>query len=212
MRLGSLVPRLRSPHLRVLQEREFDRVGGNRPIRADVRVIAATHRDLPAAIKAGTFRPVLQDQRLSIEVPPLRARKQDIRLLVEYFIDRYSSKVGREIRRIDKESMESLQSYPWPGNIRELQNVIERSVILDDSEDFSVDESWLSNRSDSTESLPAELVAQEKARIEQALAATKGKVSGASGAAAKLGMPASTLDSKIKSLKIDKRRFQSAHL
>jgi PAS domain S-box-containing protein len=211
--IGELTPEVQIALLRVLQEREFDRVGGNRPIRADVRVIAATHRDLPAAIKAGTFRSDLfyRINVFPIEVPPLRARKQDIRLLVEYFIDRYSSKVGRRIRRIDKKSMESLQSYPWPGNIRELQNVIERSVILDDSEDFSVDASWLSQGQGSAESLPDELVAQERARIEQALAATKGKVSGASGAAAKLGMPASTLDSKIKSLKIDKRRFQSAY-
>jgi formate hydrogenlyase transcriptional activator len=196
--------------LRVLQEREFDRVGGGRPIRADVRVISATHRDLPAAIEAGTFRSDLfyRINVFPIEVPPLRERKEDIRLLVEYFIDRYSNRDGKKIRRIDKESLDRLQSYPWPGNIRELQNVIERSVIVCDTEDFSVDESWLSQGRNVGRPLSDELVSQEKELIESALAKTKGRVSGPTGAAAMLGMPASTLDSKIKALKIDKRRFQ----
>ena len=186
-------------------------MGGNRPIRADARVIAATHRDLPGAITAGTFRSDLfyRINVFPIEAPPLRARKEDIRLLVAYFIDRYSSKSGKKFRRIEKKTMESLQSYPWPGNIRELQNVIERSVIVCETEDFSVDESWLSHEDDSGQPLADELANQEKSRIEAALAATKGRVSGGSGAAARLGMPASTLDSKIKSLKIDKRRFQT---
>jgi len=198
--------------LRVLQEKEFDRVGGGgRPIRANVRVITATHRDLPGAIAAGTFRSDLfyRINVFPLEVPPLRERKKDIRLLVEYFIDRYASKVGKTIRHIDRKTLERLQSYPWPGNIRELQNVIERSVILCDTEEFSIDESWLSERPSSTRPLPEEIGAQEKALIEAALAKTGGRVSGPSGAAVELGMPASTLDSKIKSLKIDKHRFRA---
>jgi len=177
-----------------------------------VRVIAATHRDLPAAANAGTFRSDLyyRINVFPIEVPPLRARKEDIRLLVEYFIDRYSSKAGKKFRRIERKTMDSLLTYPWPGNIRELQNVIERSVIVCDSEDFSVDESWLSHDRESSRSLPDELSTQEKERIEEALAATKGRVSGATGAAARLGMPASTLDSKIKSLKINKHQYKAS--
>ena len=198
--------------LRVLQEREFDRVGGTRPIRADVRVIAATHRDLPATIDAGTFRSDLfyRINVFPLEVPPLRQRKEDIRLLVAYFIDRYSNKLGKKISSIDRKSLERLQTYPWPGNIRELQNVVERSVIVCDKEEFAVDESWLSQGKQAGRPMSDELVSQEKQMIEAALAETGGRVSGPSGAAVKLGMPASTLDSKIKSLKIDKRRFQTA--
>jgi len=142
-------------------------------------------------------------------MPPLRSRREDIRLLVEYFIDRYSNKAGKKIRRIDKKSLDHLQSYPWPGNIRELQNVIERSVIVCDTEDFSVDESWLSHERMASRPLSVELVTQEKEIIEAALAQTGGRVSGPAGAAARLRMPASTLDSKIKSLKINKRRFNT---
>jgi formate hydrogenlyase transcriptional activator len=208
--IGELTAETQVALLRVLQEREFDRVGGTRPIRADVRVITATHRDLLAAVAAGTFRSDLfyRINVFPVEVPPLRERKEDIRLLVEYFIDRYATKMGKKITSIDKKSLEHLQSYSWPGNIRELQNVIERSVIVCDSSEFSVDESWLNVKPGSSRPLREDLVGQEKERIEAALAEAKGRVSGASGAAAKLGIPASTLDSKIKSLKIDKRRFQ----
>jgi formate hydrogenlyase transcriptional activator len=201
--------------LRVLQEREFERVGGNQPIRADVRVIAATNRDLKAAIASGAFRSDLF-YRLSvfpIEMPPLRERKDDIAMLVEYFIDRYASDAGKEIRNINKKSMELLQSYPWPGNIRELQNVIERSVILCETDTFSVDESWLSRETPPTLSASQPLVqtltTQQRAIIEAALAETRGQVSGPSGAAAKLGMRPSTLESKIRSLKINKHGFKS---
>ncbi len=201
--------------LRVLQEREFERVGGSQPIRADVRVIAATNRDLKAAIASGAFRSDLF-YRLSvfpIEMPPLRERKDDIAMLVEYFIDRYASDAGKEIRNINKKSMELLQSYPWPGNIRELQNVIERSVILCETDTFSVDESWLSRETPPTLSagqpLVQTLTTQQKAMIEAALAETRGQVSGPSGAAAKLGMRPSTLESKIRSLKINKHGFKS---
>lgn len=174
-------------------------------------MIAATHRDLPAAIAAGTFRSDLfyRINVFPLEVPPLRERKEDIRLLVEYFIDRYSSKAGKTIKRIDKKSLGRLQSYPWPGNIRELQNVIERSVILCDTQDFSVDENWLLHEAQPARRLPHELVSQEREMIESALEECKGKVSGPSGAATKLGVPASTLDSKIRALGIDKRRFCS---
>jgi len=207
--IGELPAETQIALLRVLQEKEFQRAGSNQTIQANVRVIAATHRDLPAAIEAGTFRSDLY-YRINVfplEVPALRDRQEDIRLLVEYFIDRYAHKTGKQIRNIGRKSMERLQSYPWPGNIRELQNVIERSVILCDSETFSVDESWLSTAARLSRPLAQEMVSQEKELIEAALAECKGRVSGPSGAAAKLGMPPSTLDSKIRALKIDKHRF-----
>ena len=194
--------------LRVLQEREFERMGGSRPIRTDVRLVAATNRDLPAAIADGAFRSDLY-YRLNvfpIHIPPLRERKSDVRLLVEYFIDRFSSKTGKKIRHLDRRSLERLQNYAWPGNIRELQNIIERSVIVCDTENFYVDESWLTH---TPTRLADDLANQEKQIIEAALAQTNGRISGPTGAAARLGMPASTLDSKIKSLKINKRQFQT---
>jgi formate hydrogenlyase transcriptional activator len=207
--IGELPAETQIALLRVLQEREFQRVGSNQTIRANVRVIAATHRDLPAAIEAGTFRSDLyyRINVVPLEVPSLRERKEDIRLLIEYFIARYAGKAGKQIRHIERMSLDRLQSYSWPGNIRELQNVIERSMILCDSESFSVDESWLSTAQRSSRPLAQEMVSQEKEAIEAALAECKGRVSGASGAAAKLGMPPSTLDSKIRALKIDKCRF-----
>jgi len=202
--------------LRVLQEREFQRVGANASVKADVRVVAATNRDLRAAIAEGKFREDLF-YRLNvfpIEVPPLRERREDIALLVEYFVDRFASKAGKKITGIGKKSMEVLQAYSWPGNIRELQNVIERSVIVCESENLSVDQSWLERIAPAPDSgsqpLSERLAAQEKEIIEAALAETNGKVSGPRGAAARLGMPQSTLDSKIRSLKIDKYRFRKA--
>jgi transcriptional regulator with GAF, ATPase, and Fis domain len=202
--------------LRILQEHEFERVGGARPIRADVRVIAATNRDLEAAIRAGSFRSDLF-YRLNvfpIETPPLRERREDIPLLVEYFIDRYARKAGKHFKNVEKRTLQVLQSYPWPGNIRELQNVIERSVILCDSDIFSIDESWLPLPLPAAESkrhieLPRRLEAHEKNMIEEALKASRGRVFGPIGAAANLGIPRSTLESKIKSLKIDKNRFRT---
>ena len=200
--------------LRVLQEREYQRVGGNEPLAADVRVVTATNRNLQSAIAEGRFREDLF-YRLNvfpIEVPALRERKEDIPLLVEYFVDRYANKAGKRITGINKRSMELLQSYSWPGNIRELQNVIERSVIVCDSENLSIDESWLARTTPATDSsaqpLSVRLAFQEREIIEAALAETRGRVSGPSGAAAKLGIPQSTLDSKIRSLKIDKLRFR----
>ena len=202
--------------LRVLQEHEFERVGGRRPIRADVRVVAASNRDLQAAISAGSFRSDLfyRLHVFPIEMPSLRERREDIPLLVEYFIDRYARKAGKHFKNVEKRTVQVLQSYPWPGNIRELQNVIERSVILCESDIFSVDESWLPLPLPATESkrhieLPRRLEAQEKNMIEEALKASRGRVFGPTGAAAKLGIPRSTLESKIKSLTIDKNRFRT---
>jgi len=205
--------------LRVLQEREFERVGGTQPIKVDVRVIAATNRDLNAAVSSGSFRTDLfyRLQVFPIEIPPLRERREDIALLMEYFIDRYSRKARKNIRHVSQETLELLQSYAWPGNIRELQNVIERSVILCETETFSIDESWLPQQphpfliakpKNQTE-LPRRLEEQEKNMIEEALKASRGRVFGPTGAAAKLGIPRSTLESKIKSLKIDKNHFRS---
>jgi transcriptional regulator with GAF, ATPase, and Fis domain len=215
--VGELLPDTQVALLRVLQERELERVGGGEPIHIDVRVITATNRDLEAGVANGTFRQDLF-YRLNvfpIEVPPLRERKGDLLLLVEYFIDRYARKAGKSFRTVNKKSLDLLQSYSWPGNIRELQNVIERSVIVCETETFSVDESWLSRRPSATEpkvqfDFSEKLAAQEKEMIEAALRETKGRVFGPSGAAAKLGMPGTTLDSKIKSLKISKNRFKPA--
>jgi transcriptional regulator with GAF, ATPase, and Fis domain len=214
--IGELAAEMQIALLRVLQEREFQRVGGNESIKTDVRVVAATNRDLQSAIAEGGFRDDLF-YRLNvfpIEVPPLREREEDIPLLVEYFVDRYAGQIGKKITSISKKSMGLLQSYRWPGNIRELQNVIERSVIISDSENLSIDESWLAGNSTATDSsiqpFSEKLAAQEREMIESALAETNGRVSGPRGAAAKLGMPQSTLDSKIKALKINKHRFRRA--
>jgi PAS domain S-box-containing protein len=201
--------------LRVLQEHEFERVGGTGSIQTDVRVLAATNRDLETAIAAGTFRSDLF-YRLNvfpIEMPALRERRDDIPLLVEYFLDRYARKAGKNFKAVDRRSLELFQSYFWPGNIRELQNVIERSVIISETETFSVDESWLSRQSrvqprHSHPQLSTRFASTEKELIEAALGECHGRVSGLSGAAAKLGIPGSTLESKIKSLKIDKNRFK----
>jgi PAS domain S-box-containing protein len=213
--IGELPTETQIALLRVLQENEFERVGGSQSIQTDVRVIAATNRDLPTAIEAGTFRNDLF-YRLNvfpIEVPPLRERKEDIRLLVEYFIDRYASKFGKKIRSIDKQTLGILQSYSWPGNIRELQNVIERSVILTETETLALDESWLSREPvivpPANQQLSKKIMAQEKEIIEAALAESKGRISGPSGAAAKLSLPPSTLESKIRTLKINKHRFKT---
>jgi PAS domain S-box-containing protein len=215
--VGELPAETQIALLRVLQEHEFERVGGAGSMRTNVRVIAATNRDLEAGIAEGVFRSDLF-YRLNvfpIEIPPLRKRTQDIPTLVEYFVDRYARKAGKSFQTVNKRSLDLLQSYSWPGNIRELQNVIERSVIVCETETFSVDESWLSRRSSATEpkmelDFSEKLAAQEKAMIEAALRETKGRVFGPSGAAAKLGMPGTTLDSKIKSLKISKNRFKTA--
>src|SRR6185503_1645263 len=198
--------------LRVLQEREFERVGGRERIRVDVRVIAATNRDLTAAVADGSFREDLF-YRLNVfplEMPPLRERQDDIPVLVEYFIGRYSRKAGKTFKRVSKRTLDRLQSYRWPGNVRELQNVIERSVIVSDSDEFAVDESWLSTAQpvDRRLGLSGAVAAHEKAIVEDALRASGGRVFGPLGAAARLGIQRSTFEWKIRALKINKTRFR----
>jgi PAS domain S-box-containing protein len=214
--VGELPPDTQVALLRVLQEREFERVGGSQTIRVDVRVITATNRDLTAAVANGGFRQDLF-YRLNvfpIEVPPLRDRTEDILVLVEYFVKRYGRRAGRNFRSIDKKTLDLLRNYDWPGNIRELQNVIERSVILNSGEVFAVDESWLSKqpsrpRPQAVSPAPSERGPRtEREIIEAALAACRGRVAGPSGAAARLGIPSSTLDHRIKALGIDKTQFK----
>ena len=211
--VGELSPEMQVALLRVLQERQFERVGGTAAIRVDVRVVAATNRDLQAAIEAGGFRSDLF-YRLNvfpIAVPPLRERADDIPLLVEYFVDRYARQAGKTIRRVNRRTLDRLQSYPWPGNVRELQNVIERSVIVCDTDELTVAERWLSSGLAIANRLafPTTVAAHERALIEDALRASRGQVFGPSGAAARLGLPRSTLESKIRTLGIDKKRFRA---
>jgi transcriptional regulator with GAF, ATPase, and Fis domain len=200
--------------LRVLQEREFERVGGAHPISVDVRVLAATNRNLKEAVAARTFREDLF-YRLNvfpIRVPSLRERMDDIPLLVEYLIERYAKKAGKTIRHVSKDTLALFRSYGWPGNVRELQNVIERAVILCDSEVLSVDVSWLviepSPQSRASIPLVAAAANIEREMIEGALAQCRGRVGGPAGAAAKLGVPRQTLESKISVLGINKHQFK----
>jgi formate hydrogenlyase transcriptional activator len=214
--VGDLPPETQVALLRVLQEQEIERVGGGRPIRIDVRVVAATNRDLEAAIAEEKFRSDLF-YRLNVfpvEIPPLRERKDDVPLLVEYFIERYARQAGKKIRPPTRKTLDLLMAYPWPGNVRELQNVVQRSLIVCESDVFTVDESWLvskrpqNNRSDTL--LAPTLASREIEMIEAALASCRGRVAGPNGAARKLGIPVSTLESRIKSLNIDKYRFKSS--
>jgi formate hydrogenlyase transcriptional activator len=196
--------------LRVLQEREFERVGGTQSIPVDVRVIAATNCDLPAAVRSGKFRPDLF-YRLNvfpIHVPSLRERREDILLLAKYFIGRYAAQLGKRIERVEKRTAKLLESYHWPGNIRELQNVIERAMIFCDSETFCVEEAWLRTEPAPRLGLQPALIDQERELIEAALAETRGRISGPAGAALRLGVPRTTLEYKIKSLRINKYRYR----
>ena len=212
--VGDLPPEIQIALLRVLQEREIERVGSSKPISIDVRVLAATHHDLEALVGEGRFREDLL-YRLSVvplQVPSLRERREDIPLLVEYFIGRFGKKAGKRFRTIDKKTVKWFESYQWPGNVRELQNVIERAVILSEDDTFSVDEAWLKQNTPPVSNSPNELnralLRHEKEMIESALAESVGRVSGSSGAAAKLRIPTRTLDSKIKRLGINKLRFK----
>jgi formate hydrogenlyase transcriptional activator len=212
--VGELPPETQVALLRLLQEREVERIGGSGPISVDVRVIAATNRDLSAAVAGGTFRQDLF-YRLSvfpIQLPSLRERAEDIPMLVEYFMGRYASKMGKRIKNIEPSTLSLFQRYAWPGNVRELQNVVERAVILSEGETFCVDEAWLQRESprsfQQVSSLKATLMDREKEMIEAALKESGCRVSGPSGAAAKLGIPAPTLESKIRSLRINKHRFR----
>jgi formate hydrogenlyase transcriptional activator len=212
--VGDLPSEIQIALLRVLQEREIERVGSNKPIPVDVRVLSATHRDLNALVAEGKFRQDLL-YRLNVvpvDMPSLRERAADIPLLVEYFIDRFGKKIGKKFRTIDKQTLQLFELYEWPGNIRELQNVIERAVILSDGDTFSVDVTWLKQKpphvSSRTAALRGALLNQEKEMIEAALAESHGRISGPAGAAARLALPTQTLESKIKRLGINKFRFK----
>jgi formate hydrogenlyase transcriptional activator len=214
--VGDLPPETQVALLRVLQEREFERVGGSHTVSVDVRVIAATNRDLTSAVAEGTFRQDLF-YRLNvfpIQLPALRERVSDISLLVEYLIDRYAQKAGKRIRNIDKKTMELFHAYDWPGNIRELQNVVERAVILCEGETFFVDEAWLTRVAPKSAMTSVPLVANlaehEKEMLEAALRESEGVVGGPTGAAVKLGIPRQTLESKIRKLGINRYRFKAS--
>jgi formate hydrogenlyase transcriptional activator len=206
--IGELPMETQIALLRVLQEREFERVGSNHPISVDVRVIAATNRDLPAAVSAGTFRQDLffRLNVFPIAVPSLRERIDDIPLLVEYFVGRFAKDAGKNIRRIGKQTLEQLQGYHWPGNIRELQNVVERAVILSETDTFVVDDSWLSSEIEDSSAHGSRSASEDREVeiIKAVLAETHGRISGPFGAAAKLGMPRQTLESRLRRLGIDK--------
>ena len=212
--IGELPPEAQVALLRVLQEREIERVGSSQPIAVDVRVLAATNRDLDAAVERGTFREDLL-YRLNvfpIRLPPLRERAEDIPILVEYLVDHYAKQVGKTIRNIPKQTMQLLQAYDWPGNVRELQNVIERAIVLSEGETFLIDPSWLTTKrrklSKGTGRPLTIPVDGEKALVEAALTESQGRVSGPRGAAAKLGIPRQTLEWKIRTFNIDKLAFR----
>jgi formate hydrogenlyase transcriptional activator len=212
--IGDIPADMQVALLRVLQEREFERVGGGRTVSVDVRVVAATNRDLKAAVEAGTFRLDLF-YRLNVfpvRAPSLRERKEDIPLLAKYFIERYARSTGKKIKNVDRRTLQLLQAYDWPGNIRELQNVIERAVILCDRETLSIDETSMHHETLETLQTPTPLsealMNTEKEMIEAALEETGGRVSGPSGAAVKLGIPRSTLESRIRTLQINKHLFR----
>ena len=211
--IGELLPEMQIALLRVLQEREFERVGGNRTIQTDVRVIAATNRNLEKEVSDGRFRRDLY-YRLNVfpvHVPPLRERSDDIPILVDYYAARLSGRMGKRIRQIEKRSLDAMLQYSWPGNIRELQNVIERGVILADGEVLRLEQgalvSELNRRSPVSSEFPPS-VGDQKGEIESVLRETRGRISGANGAAIRLGIPASTLESRIRMLKINKHQFR----
>jgi transcriptional regulator with GAF, ATPase, and Fis domain len=210
--IGELPAETQIALLRVLQERQFERVGGSRTIPTDARIIAATNRDLAAAITAGTFRADLF-YRLNVfpvDVPPLRQRKSDIPMLVEYFVKRFAVKARKDISKIAKNTLELCLSYHWPGNIRELQNIVERSVILCSDDTFTVEPAWLSSQvgRPASGALTNTLQSYEREIIEKALADSNGKVAGPTGAAAKLGIPRTTLDARIKQLNIKRQTIR----
>lgn len=218
--IGELPPETQVSLLRVLQERQFERVGSNQSIAVDVRILAATNRDLKAAVAAGAFRQDLfyRLNVVPIVLPPLRERTRDIPLLVEYFVAQHSKKTGKNFRQIRKSSLDLFESYSWPGNIRELQNVVERAVLVCEGETLYVDEAWFKQQESLSTFVPASVSVelrglgrlepdQERELIEAALTESGGKISGPSGAAAKLGIPRQTLESKISRLGIKRSRF-----
>jgi formate hydrogenlyase transcriptional activator len=214
--IGELPPETQVALLRVLQERQFERLGGHQTISVDVRVLAATNRDLTTAVAESAFRQDLF-YRLNvfpIQLPALRDRAGDIPLLVQYLVERYAHKAGKKIRNISKQTLDLFQTYSWPGNIRELQNVVERAVILCERETFSVDASWLpvvpACSVSTTAPLVSDLARREKTIIENALREAQGRISGPTGAAAKLGLPRQTLESKMERLGIKRHRFKTS--
>jgi formate hydrogenlyase transcriptional activator len=213
--VGDIPPEIQVALLRVLQEREIERVGSDRPIPVELRVVAATHRDLDQLVAEGKFRQDLL-YRLNvvpINVPSLRERADDIPLLVEYFVDRFAKKAGKKFRTIDRKALRRLQEYSWPGNIRELQNIVERAVIVSDGDTFSIDDTWIKREQPKsatpTGAMTGVLLKREKEMIEAALAESRGQISGATGAAALLSIPRATLEAKIRRLAIDKYTFKS---
>lgn len=216
--IGDLPADVQIALLRVLQERQFERVGGTQVIRTNARIVAATHRDLHAAVAAGTFRSDLffRLNVFPIEMPPLRNRREDIPLLVEYFAQRHGQRAGRHYRSVDAASMRKLVAYRWPGNVRELENVIERAVILSTGDRLAIDEHALkglrvpggSASQGGGTSLRASMREAERELIEASLSASAGRVSGPAGAAHRLGLPPSTLERKIRFHQIDKYRFR----
>lgn len=214
--IGDLPAETQTALLRVLQEREFERIGSTKPVQVDVRVLAATNRELAADVEEGGFRRDLY-YRLNVfpvNVPPLRERMEDIPLLAEYLVERYGKKAGKKITTIDRSTLDIFQNYDWPGNIRELQNVIERAVILCETPVLYVDETWFRCESPPPAGEPisfnAALASSEREMIERALSESAGRVGGPKGAAAKLGLPRQTVESKIKILGINKFRFRRA--
>jgi len=221
--IGDLPLDLQVALLRVLQEQEFERVGGSRTLRANVRVIAATHRDLRSSVADGSFREDLY-YRLSvfpIALPPLRERREDIPALVEYFARRFAERRGLDYTGIDPASLRRMMEYDWPGNVRELGNIVERAMILSDGGPLCLDQQsmelsslpgpdgpWIASAAIARGNLREGLRGQEKKLIEEALAACEGRVAGARGAALRLGIPPATLDNKIRLYHIDKARFR----
>jgi formate hydrogenlyase transcriptional activator len=210
--IAELAPEIQVSLLRVLQEKEFERVGGNRTIKTDVRVIAATNKDLRREVNEGRFRMDLF-YRLNVfpvQLPPLRERVPDIPVLVDYFAARFAARTGKTLNQIERQSLSAMQQYSWPGNIRELQNVVERCVILADGEVLRVEPDMLMQEAalESTATNVTVFGSDRKAQIEAVLRETRGKVYGPCGAAARLGLPATTLDSQIRSLSINKHQFK----
>jgi transcriptional regulator with GAF, ATPase, and Fis domain len=211
--IGEMPLELQPKLLRALQEQQFERLGGNRTIKLNVRIIAATNRNLSQMVAEGKFRSDLY-YRLNVfpvALPPLRERREDIPLLTRFFIQRYAGKLDRTIKEIPSTTLETLSRYDWPGNIRELQNIIERAVILCRGETFTIDESWMQHSTNAVPATPVRLtealVNREREVIETALIESRGRISGPSGAAVKLGIPRSTLESRIRGLHINKHHF-----
>jgi formate hydrogenlyase transcriptional activator len=205
--IGELSQEMQISLLRVLQEKEFERVGGNRTIHTDVRVIAATNRDLARHVQEDRFRMDLF-YRLNVfpvQVPALRERTDDIPILVDYFVAHFARRMGKKIVQIDKRTLDALMTYSWPGNIRELQNLIERGVILAEGNVFRLEPGLLPQAVQATAP-----VGDSRSAIEAVLRETRGRISGPEGAAAKMGIPASTLESRIRALGINKHLFRGS--